>query len=155
MSGNSSRQNLEKMPVNVQIQQSSQIDRHSNRYPYSIVWGPLGPLTCCCPCVGHMGIGDSHGRIHDFNGPYSIGVDNFMVGSVWRYSVVDGAENDAGWDSAIERADTEYKKRMHNICCDNCHHHTALALTNSGRPHTLLSAWLHCCLFGRCTCCSS
>ena len=29
-----------------------EVDRSRNRFPYSIVWGPLGPLTCCCPCVG-------------------------------------------------------------------------------------------------------
>ena len=77
------------------------IDRCNNRFPYSIVWGPLPPITCCIPCVGHMvcfvsnlhcrivcssapalvpqGITDSIGRIHDFQGPYYIGVDNFMV----------------------------------------------------------------------------
>ena len=47
---------------------SPSVDHSNQRYPFSIVWGPLGPLTCCCPCVGHMGIVDSKGMIHDFNG---------------------------------------------------------------------------------------
>ena len=94
------------------------IDRERNRYPYSIVWGPLGPLTMCCPCVGHMAIADSKGKIHDFAGPYHVGVDDFMVGCVWRYAVISGPE-DAGWDDAIRRADEVYSQRMHNICCDN------------------------------------
>lgn len=94
------------------------IDRERNRFPYSIVWGPLGPITCCCPCVGHMAIADSEGKIHDFAGPYHIGVDDFMVGCVWRYAVVAGPD-DEGWDEAIQRADRVYRERMHNICCDN------------------------------------
>ena len=109
------------------------VDLSMNRFPYSVVWGPLGPCTCCCPCVGHMGIGDSTGRIHDFAGPYYIGCDDFMVGCVWRYAVLD-VDDARAWDAAIERADAVYRERMHNICCDNCHHHAALALTEFGRP---------------------
>ena len=130
------------------------VDVINNRFPYSIVWGPLGPITCCCPCVGHMGISDSQGRIHDFAGPYCIGVDDFMVGCVWRYAIVSGPE-DAQWDEAIERADDKYRGRMHDIICDNCHHHSAVALAEAGRPQRgcggLLGAWFICCLHGRCT----
>tara|TARA_B100000524_G_scaffold166437_2_gene85032 strand:- start:675 stop:1253 length:579 start_codon:yes stop_codon:yes gene_type:complete len=137
------------------------IDIRRQRYPYSIVWGPLGCLTCCCPCVGHMGIGDSEGRIHDFAGPYCIGIDHFMVGTVWRYAVV-GSPADTDWDAALEKADAEYRERMHNICCDNCHHHTALALLESGRRNygheygccgPLLATFFTCCLRGHCTWC--
>jgi hypothetical protein len=110
-----------------------------------------------------MGVGDSAGRIHDFNGPYSIGVDNFMVGTVWRYVDVGAAPPPAAadgspdlsdserWDAAVERADAVYRKKMHNICCENCHHHSAMALTEYGKPHDLLSSWFLCCLHGRCT----
>ena len=77
-----------------------------------------------------MGIGDSQGRIHDFAGPYTIGVDNFMVlptlichprprlmtvrssnwfkvGTVWRYAPVRGADKDPDWDAAVEQADNK------------------------------------------------
>mmetsp|Transcript_32242 Transcript_32242/g.41436 ORF Transcript_32242/g.41436 Transcript_32242/m.41436 type:complete len:156 (-) Transcript_32242:113-580(-) len=137
------------------IMSRAEVDIGHQRYPYSVVWGPLGPLTCCMPCVGHMGIGDSQGRIHDFNGPYSIGIDRFMVGTVWRYAVFKDAENDPkAWDEAVSKSDEEYRGKMHNICCQNCHHHTADALTYSGRPNGLLSSWLFCFLHGHCTWCS-
>ena len=32
------------------------------------------------------------------------------------------------WDRAVHEASEEYKKRMHNLCCDNCHSHVAYAL---------------------------
>mmetsp|Transcript_25469 Transcript_25469/g.77365 ORF Transcript_25469/g.77365 Transcript_25469/m.77365 type:complete len:162 (-) Transcript_25469:435-920(-) len=134
----------------------AKVDIHRQRYPHAVVWGPLGPLTCCCPCVGHMGIADSQGRIHDFAGTYSIGIDDFMVGTVWRYAVVTPTM-DRNWDRAISKADEVYSTKHHNICCQNCHHHTALALEAAGFPQWgcdgLISTWLFCCLHGRCTWC--
>jgi hypothetical protein len=50
------------------------IDHSRQRYPYCLVWSPLGPLTWFFPFVGHTGICDSRGIIHDFAGPYTIGV---------------------------------------------------------------------------------
>ena len=135
-----------------------------------------------------MGIGDSAGRIHDFAGPCNaaaqknkpellraatapnggvrvparidcINVDDFMVGCVWRYAFVSPPAEAAEWDAAIDKADAVYSDRVHDICCDNCHHHTALALKASGRPQWgcagLISPWLYCCLHGRCTWCHS
>uniref|UniRef100_A0A0L8GI07 Transmembrane protein 222 n=1 Tax=Octopus bimaculoides TaxID=37653 RepID=A0A0L8GI07_OCTBM len=32
------------------------------------------------------------------------------------------------WDWAVAEASEEYKKRMHNLFCDNCHSHVAMAL---------------------------
>ena len=32
------------------------------------------------------------------------------------------------WDAAVDEANREYCKRMHNICCDNCHSHVCRAL---------------------------
>lgn len=142
----------------IDVMETAQNDCCSNRYPRAIVWGPLPPLTCCgCPCVGHMGIGDSEGKIHDFAGPYYVGVDQFMVGPVWRYATIrpKNGPTDEEWDIAIDEADAQYQQRMHNICCDNCHHHTAFALEKSGLPQWgcggLLSAWIYCALHGRCT----
>jgi hypothetical protein len=32
------------------------------------------------------------------------------------------------WDRAVQDANEEYRKRMHNLFCDNCHSHVAYAL---------------------------
>jgi hypothetical protein len=47
-------------------------DYRRNRFPYSVVFQPLPPLTWLLPFIGHMGICDSHGRVHDFQGPYTV-----------------------------------------------------------------------------------
>jgi hypothetical protein len=42
------------------------IDVRRSRYPYSIIWGPLPCITWILPFIGHLGIADSQGRVHDF-----------------------------------------------------------------------------------------
>ncbi|KAJ9461813.1 Protein RTE1-HOMOLOG [Diplonema papillatum] len=93
------------------------------------------------PVIGHMGICDSQGRVHDFAGPYCVGIDHFMVGKVRRIYRVPIDWEPEKWDEAIERADREYKKTVHNLFCNNCHHHTAAALTHFGIPSTQWSCW--------------
>ncbi len=45
----------------------------------------------------------------------------------------------------MTQADRTYRKRMHNICCDNCHSHVARALNNfkyKGRDnYTMIDVW--------------
>eukprot|EP00457_Paulinella_chromatophora_P016402 gb/GEZN01017202.1/.p1 GENE.gb/GEZN01017202.1/~~gb/GEZN01017202.1/.p1 ORF type:complete len:231 (-),score=10.18 gb/GEZN01017202.1/:82-774(-) len=132
------------------------IDRSRDRYPFCLVWGPLPGLTCCIPCVGHMGICDSKGRVHDFAGPYYVSVDSFMT-SVAVFAPIDqariitqdGQSVEESWDRAIEAADREYQGKMHNLCCQNCHHHTAQALNNAGIKSTLLRSYLHILRYGK------
>merc|ERR1719214_248219 len=84
-------------------QKSMVVDVARNRYPYSITWLPLPCVTCCCPCVGHMGVADSQGVIYDFAGPFRIGKEYMAFGSPTRYlqlnpELIHGDE----WDSSIE-----------------------------------------------------
>merc|ERR550534_3377372 len=71
-----------------------EIDAANNLFPYSIVWGHLPCCTQLLPIVGHMGITDSHGRIHDFQGPYTIIENSFMTGSVYKYCQIDPQKMD-------------------------------------------------------------
>lgn len=106
----------------------SKIDVSGNRYPFCVVWGLLPPLTFILPWVGHMGICDSSGQVHDFAGPYTIGIDNFMTGKVMMYLPmekrlkehlrIDGEDPPSAeeiakaWDHAIAKADEEYRSYM-------------------------------------------
>eukprot|EP01083_Nonionella_stella_P159968 522435_1 len=118
-----------------------------NRYPFSVVWGPLPLISWIFPFIGHMGICDSEGRVHDFAGPYTVNTDQFMTGSVKKYTRYDHrrlfpAESADGakqrWDEAIEKADVVFRGRMHNIICNNCHDHVTYALNEMGSDDRMI-----------------
>eukprot|EP00802_Teleaulax_amphioxeia_P028345 Tamp_30007.p1 GENE.Tamp_30007~~Tamp_30007.p1 ORF type:complete len:174 (+),score=13.36 Tamp_30007:26-523(+) len=68
------------------------VDFRRNRYPCAVVWQPFPPLTWLIPCIGHTGITDSQGVVHDFQGPYTIIEDNMMLGRACRYLPLDPAK---------------------------------------------------------------
>uniref|UniRef100_A0A2P2I2P9 Transmembrane protein 222-like n=2 Tax=Hirondellea gigas TaxID=1518452 RepID=A0A2P2I2P9_9CRUS len=109
----------------------AKLDIKKHRFPNCIVWTPLPLLTWIFPVIGHMGIADSNGIIHDFAGPYMVSEDNMAFGwptKYWQldpYSAQAGADN---YDKMLHMASQEYRNRMHNLCCDNCHSHVAMAL---------------------------
>ena len=48
-----------------------------------------------------------------------------------RYLQLDISKVDGGsttWDDAVQKASTDYSKRMHNLICNNCHTHCGMAL---------------------------
>lgn len=107
----------------------------NSRFPFAITWTPLPFISWFIPFIGHMGIGDSRGVVYDFAGPYMIGIDNMAFGKPTRYLTLD--PNRVGrkekpaiqtWDEGVDRGNDVYCKRMHNICCDNCHSHVARSL---------------------------
>lgn len=107
------------------------IDFVNDRFPFCIVWTPIPLLTWLFPFIGHMGIAMSNGVIRDFAGPYYVSEDNMAFGRPTKYwqlnpKFVDGGSNN--WDKAVSEASEIYKKRMHNLFCDNCHSHVATAL---------------------------
>jgi len=137
------------------------IDVEQELFPYSITWTPIPMITWCCPCIGHMGICDSDGVIYDFAGPYYIGADHMAFGRPARYLQLDPAKmvpppdsqltKAEHWDAMVHAANRTYTGRMHNLCCDNCHSHVALAL-NRGKYDGLtgwnmiwLAAWMFFC----------
>lgn len=96
----------------------------------SIIWTPIPLLTWILPFIGHMGIQDSSGITHDFAGPYEVGIGQFAFGRPLRTLPLVGA-NAHLLDEAILHADEVYRQRMHNLFCDNCHSHVALALNRA------------------------
>ncbi|CAF0941212.1 unnamed protein product [Didymodactylos carnosus] len=132
------------------------IDSKRNRYPHCLVWTPIPCLTWLLPFIGHMGIGRTDGVIRDFAGPYYVSEDNMAFGRPTRYLQLDlnriPDSNPRGlFDKAVEQASDEYKKRMHNLCCDNCHSHVAMALNTMNYSQKqsynmfYLTFWMFCC----------
>jgi hypothetical protein len=50
-------------------------------------------------------------------------------GDPTRYLPIKGIDPRA-WDERVKYANGVYSKRMHNIFCDNCHSHVAMALND-------------------------
>lgn len=98
-----------------------------------------------------MGITDSEGKVHDFQGPYYVNVGRFMVPETkfYRFSEQElallkgppGMTTQQTWDAAVRQSDYAYEQTVHNICCNNCHHHSAEALRNMGYDYSMLAAW--------------
>nr|XP_057903446.1 transmembrane protein 222 [Doryrhamphus excisus] len=111
---------------------SEKINPEASRYPHCIVWTPIPVLSWLFPIIGHMGICTSTGIIRDFAGPYFVSEDNMAFGKPTKYWMLDiskvYASGSNAWDIAVRDASEEYKHRMHNLCCDNCHSHVAMAL---------------------------
>lgn len=108
---------------------SVQIDFEKSRFPYCIVWTPIPFITWFIPIIGHMGIATSSGVIRDFAGPYYVSEDEMAFGKPTKYWKLESSKVlSESWDWAVSEASDEYKKRMHNLCCDNCHSHVAMAL---------------------------
>ena len=119
------------------------------RFPLRIVWTPLPCLTQMIPTIGHTGIGDSRGVTHDFAGPYYVSIDDLAFGETYKYVTLDlEGVTEQEYDEAIKKADRVYERRMHNICCDNCHSHVARVLNNlnyKGRSnYTMIDVWWMC-----------
>lgn len=146
------------------------IDIGRSRYPLCIVWTPIPLLTWLVPLIGHMGIGTSAGVIRDFAGSYFVSQDEMAFGQPTKYwklgvdKVVDGQQ---GWDEAVKHASDIYMHRMvgemimiviecqfilmlfilvqHNLFCDNCHSHVALALNlmryDGKSNHNMIKLW--------------
>ena len=87
----------------VQMKDLGSVNVKAQRYPYCIVWSPLGCLTWLFPFIGHTGICDSEGVIYDFGGPYYIAVDHMTFGSPTKYIQLDPSLCKAmDWDNGIK-----------------------------------------------------
>jgi hypothetical protein len=79
--------------------------------------------------LGHTGIGDSNGVIHDFAGPYHIGIGSLAFGRATRYIQLSPESCSAQeWDTGVKEGCEIYKGRNHNLLLDNCHSHVAKCL---------------------------
>ncbi|ESO12120.1 hypothetical protein HELRODRAFT_62632 [Helobdella robusta] len=109
-------------------------DIEKNLYPHSIVWTPIPILTWFIPCLGHMGICTTNGIIRDFAGPYYVSENHMAFGNPTKFWQMDLMYIPASsnlretWDRGVYEASEVYKGRMHNLFCDNCHSHVAMAL---------------------------
>jgi len=95
-----------------------------------VVLTPIPVLSWVCPGLGHVGVTDSRGVTHDFQGTGLIGRGAMIFGAprqVWRVPVEDSV-----WDDAIAEASEEFKHVNFNLTCSHCHYFAASVLDRAG-----------------------
>ena len=132
---------------------SMRIDHAAHRYPCCLVWTPIHPLTWVAPYVGHVGLGDRDGIIHDFAGRH-VGRDAMAFGWPARYLQLDPARASrrAGapldWAAEVSHAADAFEKVEYGLLTWNCHSFlagflNAIEHTPEGQPGSfgLLRTW--------------
>ena len=142
---NSDMKNVEVYPSSDIVTQKI-IDLKSSHFPYCIVWTPIPILTYIIPSIGHTGIGNSNGIIHDFASSFFVSVDDFAFGKPTKYIQLELTEQEKyDWDRAILKGDNKYNMEEHNIFVNNCHSHVAYVLNQlnyKGRNnYNMVSIW--------------
>ena len=129
-----------------EIMSERSIDLKSSHFPYCIVWTPIPIITYLIPSIGHTGIGNSSGIIHDFASSFFVSVDDFAFGKPTKYIKLELTEQEKyDWDRAILKGDNRYNMEEHNIFMNNCHSHVAYVLNQlnyKGRKnYNMVSIW--------------
>ena len=118
-------------PETKNLKDKYKIDTIKHRYPYCIVWTPIPFVTCFFPFVGHIGICESNGIIHDFGGSYNISIDNMTFGFPTKIVLLKLTEKEFDkYDKAIFDATDQYNKMSYNCLTNNCHSFVAQVLNN-------------------------
>ncbi|ORC93071.1 uncharacterized protein TM35_000023970 [Trypanosoma theileri] len=138
------RKAMEEMQSSTTLPLPPKIDPLNEHYPFCIVWTPIPLLSWILPFIGHVGICDSAGRIHDFEGPYNIGIDHMLFGNPVKYwdisktfvpsfyhSMLDPHSQEFAdlchkeveeYDAAIGRVTKHFRRtQMYNFFTNNCH----------------------------------
>lgn len=121
------------------------MDPEQDRFPHSIVFAPIPILTWLCPLIGHVGICDSLGRVHDFSESHHVSIDRMAFGRPAFYSLLSKVSSEK-YDDAIFKADQYFRGQQHLWLSSNCHHHVAMCLSqmayNDHADYTATQVWV-------------
>ena len=126
--------------------QKYQIDTIKHRYPFCIVWTPLPCITWLIPSIGHIGICESNGIIHDFAGPFYVSIDDMAFGFPTKVILLKLSENEfKEYDKAIYAGTNYYNKLNYNFFTNNCHSFVAKVLNKlkyrGKNNYTMVDVW--------------
>ena len=130
------------------------IDKNKQRYPFCIVWTPIPCISWFIPSIGHSGICNSEGIIHDFSGPYFVSIDDMAFGNPTKFAILELNQREFyEYDKAVQTATIKYNKMDYNFFTNNCHSFIAYALNKlkyKGRSnYTMVDVWWMFCTRGK------
>ena len=122
------------------------IDNIKQRYPYCLVWTPIPCISWFIPSIGHAGICNSEGVIHDFACPYCVSVDNMAFGNPTKFVILELSQKEfAEYDKAVEYEKKCYNKLSYDFFTNNCHSFIASVLNNLNykgkRNYNMVNVW--------------
>ena len=122
------------------------IDNVKQRYPYCLVWTPIPCISWFIPSIGHAGICNSEGVIHDFAGPYCVSVDNMAFGNPTKFVILELSQKEfVEYDKAVEYGKKCYNKLSYDFFTNNCHSFIASVLNNLNykgkRNYNMVNVW--------------
>ena len=125
------------------------IDNINQRYPYCIVWTILPCVSWFMPSIGHVGICNSQGIIHDFAGPHYVSIDDMAFGNPTKFVILELSQKEFNeYDKAVELGRQYYNKLDYNFCTNNCHSFVANVLNRlkyKGRTnYNMVDVWWLC-----------
>jgi hypothetical protein len=97
-----------------------------------VVWTSIPIFSWVLPWIGHVGISDSLGTVHDFQGDFTIGRGQMLFGDPKQKWVV--PIDRAVLDEAILDTATEFRRVPYSFFCSNCHFFVASCLQRAGLP---------------------
>ena len=86
----------------------------------SLVWTSIPVLSYIFPFLGHVGITDSIGRIHDFGSSHYVSVDQMTYGNpdkIVHFEIT--REEYTRWDKCINSVSKKYSKKTYSLCSVN------------------------------------
>ncbi|KAF4688994.1 hypothetical protein FOZ60_002164 [Perkinsus olseni] len=106
-----------------QIDDEEKVDLSRDRFPYCVVWTPLPVLSWLVPFIGHYEW-IAHAELFYFGRHGLRSADEVHA----RCTRLRGERE--GWDEAIQEGDSIFQQRLHNLFCNNCHHHVVECLNH-------------------------
>jgi len=104
-----------------------------------VVWTSIPVLSWILPFLGHVGICNSKGVVHDFQGDGHIGRGRLLFGAPiqkWELDV-----DSEVLDRAINEVSNEFRDVPFNMLCSNCHFYVSSVLERAGYPSPLCCKW--------------
>lgn len=122
------------------------IDIINHKFPFCLVWSPITFITPFLPSIGHVGICESNGIIHNFSGTKIVLINKMAFGWPLKYAQLNlSFKERTFWDKSIIKGDHTYLEEEYNFFKNNCHSYCAYILSylkyKGKSNYNMLSIW--------------